>query len=230
MKKLIYIFLLTIFLYSCKSLQKPAIVTSKQEAQKTGSYTFTAKIGLEKPAKPTKKEQKAIEKEQKAIEKEKNKAAQDSIERSKIKVVVEEETPQDFTPTFEVSDYIKQQILNVAAESLGSPYRGGGSTPAGFDCSGFVTYTLNQFDISLPRNSAEMAQIGKRILKKDAKPGDLIFFKTNGSYISHVGIVTENNDGIITFIHSSTSSGVVYSSTAEGYYSRTFVSVNRILE
>lgn len=170
MKKSIYIFLLTIFLYSCKSLQKPAIVTSKQVAQKTGSYTFTEKTGLEKPAKPTKKELKAIEKA-------KHKAAQDSIEQSKIKVVVEEETPQDFTPTFEVSDYIKQQILNVAAESLGSPYRGGGSTPAGFDCSGFVTYTLNQFDITLPRNSAEMAQIGKRILKKDAKPGDLIFLK-----------------------------------------------------
>lgn len=223
MKKSIYIFLLTIFLYSCKSLQKPAIVTSKQVAQKTGSYTFTEKTGLEKPAKPTKKELKAIEKA-------KQKAAQDSIEQSKIKVVVEEETPQDFTPTFEVSDYIKQQILNVAAESLGSPYRGGGSTPAGFDCSGFVTYTLNQFDITLPRNSAEMAQIGKRILKKDAKPGDLIFFKTNGSYISHVGIVTENSDGIIKFIHSSTSSGVVYSSTSESYYARTFVGVNRILE
>jgi cell wall-associated NlpC family hydrolase len=223
MKKSIYIFLLTIFLYSCKSLQKPAIVTSKQVAQKTGSYTFTEKTGLEKPAKPTKKELKAIEKA-------KHKAAQDSIEQSKIKVVVEEETPQDFTPTFEVSDYIKQQILNVAAESLGSPYRGGGSTPAGFDCSGFVTYTLNQFDITLPRNSAEMAQIGKRILKKDAKPGDLIFFKTNGSYISHVGIVTENSDGIIKFIHSSTSSGVVYSSTSESYYARTFAGVNRILE
>ena len=62
MKKSIYIFLLTIFLYSCKSLQKPAIVTSKQVAQKTGSYTFTEKTGLEKPAKPTKKELKAIEK------------------------------------------------------------------------------------------------------------------------------------------------------------------------
>jgi len=197
--------------------------TSKQVAQKTGSYSFTEKTGLEKPVKPTKKELKAIEKA-------KQKATQDSIAQSKIKVVVEEETPQDFTPTFEVSDYIKQQILNVAAESLGSPYRGGGSTPAGFDCSGFVNYTLNQFDISLPRNSAEMAQIGKRILKKDAKAGDLIFFKTNGSYISHVGIVTENSDGIIKFIHSSTSSGVVYSSTSEGYYARTFVGVNRILE
>jgi lipoprotein Spr len=223
MKKSIYIFLLTIFLYSCKSLQKPAIVTSKQVAQKTGSYTFTEKTGLEKPAKPTKKEIKAIEKA-------KHKALQDSIEQSKIKVVVEEETPQDFTPTFEVSDYIKQQILNVASESLGSPYRGGGSTPAGFDCSGFVKYTMDQFDIALPRNSAEMARTGKRILKKDAKPGDLIFFNTNGSNISHVGIVTENTDGEIKFIHSSTTRGVVYSSTSDGYYARTFVCVNRILE
>jgi cell wall-associated NlpC family hydrolase len=223
MKKYIYIFLLTIFLYSCKSLQKPAIVTSKQVAQKTGSYTFTEKSGLEKPVKPTKKELKAIEKA-------KQKAIQDSIELSKIKVVVEEETPQDFTPTFEVSDYIKQQILNVAAESLGSPYRGGGTTPAGFDCSGFVKYTMDQFDIALPRNSAEMAKTGKRILKKDAKPGDLIFFNTNGSNISHVGIVTENTDGVIKFIHSSTTRGVVYSSTSDGYYARTFVCVNRILE
>ncbi len=223
MKKSIYIFLLTIFLYSCKSLQKPAIVTSKQVAQKTGSYTFTEKTGLEKPVKPTKKELKAIEKAKQI-------ALQDSIEQSKIKVVIEEDTPQDFTPTFEVSDYIKQQILNVAAESLGSPYRGGGTTPAGFDCSGFVKYTMDQFDIALPRNSAEMAKTGKRILKKDAKPGDLIFFNTNGSNISHVGIVTENSDGVIKFIHSSTTRGVVYSSTSDGYYARTFVCVNRILE
>jgi cell wall-associated NlpC family hydrolase len=223
MKKSIYIFLLTIFLYSCKPLQKPAIVTSKQVAQKTGSYTFTEKTGLEKPVKPTKKELKAIEKAKQI-------ALQDSIEQSKIKVVIEEDTPQDFTPTFEVSDYIKQQILNVAAESLGSPYRGGGTTPAGFDCSGFVKYTMDQFDIALPRNSAEMAKTGKRILKKDAKPGDLIFFNTNGSNISHVGIVTENSDGVIKFIHSSTTRGVVYSSTSDGYYARTFVCVNRILE
>ena len=223
MKKLIYIFLLTIFLYSCKSLQKPAIVTSKQVAQKTGSYTFTEKTGLEKPVKPTKKELKAIEKAKQI-------ALQDSIEQSKIKVVIEEDTPQDFTPTFEVSDYIKQQILNVAAESLGSPYRGGGTTPAGFDCSGFVKYTMDQFDIALPRNSAEMAKTGKRILKKDAKPGDLIFFNTNGSNISHVGIVTENTDGVFKFIHSSPTRGVVYSSTSDGYYARTFVCVNRILE
>ena len=145
-------------------------------------------------------------------------------------MVVEEETPQDFTPTFEVSDYIKEQILNVAAENLGSPYRGGGTTPAGFDCSGFVNYTMSQFDIELPRSSAEMARIGKRILKSEAQAGDLIFFNTSRGGVSHVGIVTENNDGILKFIHSSTSSGVIYSSTAENYYARTFVGVNRILE
>lgn len=223
MKNSFYIFILTIFLYSCKSVQKPAIVTSKQVALKTGSYSFTEKPELNKPPKPTKKELRAIEKA-------KHKALHDSIEKAKIKVVVEEETPQDFTPTFEVSGYIKDQILNVAAENLGSPYRGGGRTPAGFDCSGFVNYTMSQFDIELPRSSAEMSQSGKRILKKEAKAGDLIFFNTSGGGVSHVGIVTENNDGIIKFIHSSTSSGVIYSSTAENYYARTFVGINRILE
>ncbi len=223
MKNSFYIFILTIFLYSCKSVQKPAIVTSKQVALKTGSYSFTEKSELNKPPKPTKKELRAIEKA-------KHKALHDSIEKAKIKVVVEEETPQDFTPTFEVSGYIKDQILNVAAENLGSPYRGGGRTPAGFDCSGFVNYTMSQFDIELPRSSAEMSQSGKRILKKEAKAGDLIFFNTSGGGVSHVGIVTENNDGIIKFIHSSTSSGVIYSSTAENYYARTFVGINRILE
>jgi len=223
LKNSFYIFILTIFLYSCKSVQKPAIVTSKQVALKTGSYSFTEKPELNKPPKPTKKELRAIEKA-------KHKALHDSIEKAKIKVVVEEETPQDFTPTFEVSGYIKDQILNVAAENLGSPYRGGGRTPAGFDCSGFVNYTMSQFDIELPRSSAEMSQSGKRILKKEAKAGDLIFFNTSGGGVSHVGIVTENNDGIIKFIHSSTSSGVIYSSTAENYYARTFVGINRILE
>jgi lipoprotein Spr len=223
LKNSFYIFILTIFLYSCKSVQKPAIVTSKQVALKTGSYSFTEKSELNKPPKPTKKELRAIEKA-------KHKALHDSIEKAKIKVVVEEETPQDFTPTFEVSGYIKDQILNVAAENLGSPYRGGGRTPAGFDCSGFVNYTMSQFDIELPRSSAEMSQSGKRILKKEAKAGDLIFFNTSGGGVSHVGIVTENNDGIIKFIHSSTSSGVIYSSTAENYYARTFVGINRILE
>lgn len=199
------------------------IITSKSDAVKVGVYSFTEKEGLDKQAKPTKKELKIIEKA-------KHKALKDSIEKAKIRVVIEEETPQDFTPTFEVSDYIKQQILNVAAENLGAPYRGGGSSPAGFDCSGFVNYTLSQFDIVLPRSSAEMSRVGKRILKSEAKAGDLIFFKTNGGGVSHVGIVTENTNGIIKFIHSSTSSGVVYSSTAEGYYGRTFVGVNRILE
>ncbi|WP_329805989.1 C40 family peptidase [Flavobacterium facile] len=223
MKNSIYIFLLTIFLYSCKSTQRPTIITSKNDALKVGAYSFTEKEGLDKPVKPTKKELKAIEKAKKI-------AYNDSVEKAKIRVVVEEETPQDFTPTFEVSNYIKEQILNVAAENLGSPYRGGGSTPAGFDCSGFVNYTMSQFDIELPRSSAEMSRIGKRILKSEAKSGDLIFFNTSGGGVSHVGIVTENNDGILKFIHSSTSSGVIYSSTAEGYYARTFVGVNRILE
>jgi murein DD-endopeptidase / murein LD-carboxypeptidase len=224
LKAFISIFLVSLFFFSCKTTQSAKIITSKKVAQEKGVYTsYTEKKELVKPTKPTKQELKAIEKA-------KTKAKLDSIEAAKYRTIVDEDTPQDFTPTFEVNDYVKSQILNVARESLGSPYRSGGTSPSGFDCSGFVIYTLEQFDIKLPRTSQEMARTGKRIKRADAKPGDLIFFNTTGGGVSHVGIVTEVLENEIKFIHSSSSSGVMYSTTAENYYARTFIGVNRILE
>jgi murein DD-endopeptidase / murein LD-carboxypeptidase len=92
LKNSIYLLLFSLFLFSCKTVQKPTIVTSKQEALKTGSYSFKEKPELNKPPKPSKKELKAIEKAKRI-------AFNDSVEKSKVRVVVEEETPQDFTPT-----------------------------------------------------------------------------------------------------------------------------------
>lgn len=223
MKNLLYIALISLFFVSCKTSQKATIITSKKEAVKTGNYAYTEKKELNKPVKPSKKELKAIEKA-------KTIAINDSIEKANVIQVVEEDTPQDFTPTFEVGDYIKEQILNVANENVGVPYRSGGTSPEGFDCSGFVLYSMKPFDIDLPRTSQDMARTGKRIYKKDAKPGDLIFFNTGGAGISHVGIVTGVEGDVIKFIHSSSSNGVKHSSTAENYYAKTFVQVNRVLE
>jgi cell wall-associated NlpC family hydrolase len=87
--------------------------------------------------------------------------------------------------------------------------------------------------IKLPRTSAEQAKAGTRLGKNtdEAKKGDLIFFKTNKrSQINHVGIVTEVNNEEIIFIHSSTSKGVIHSSTKQSYYKKTFAQLNRILE
>lgn len=130
------------------------------------------------------------------------------------------------------STRLAEKIINSATENIGVPYKAAGTTKAGFDCSGLVFTTFNQFDIKLPRSSAEQAKIGidlgKNISK--AQKGDLIFFKTNNrSKINHVGIVVEAKDDELQFIHASTSRGVIISSTKEAYYERAFSQLNRIL-
>lgn len=127
-------------------------------------------------------------------------------------------------------NYLTEQLLNVANENIGVRYRYGGTTKNGMDCSGLVTTAFNAFNISLPRSSRDMATVGDKVSKSDAQKGDLIFFKTRGSRISHVGIVTEVLDDEIKFIHSSTSRGVIISSTKEAYYHRTFAQINRVYD
>lgn len=121
-------------------------------------------------------------------------------------------------------------LISKASENLGARYRSGGTSPAGFDCSGLMFSTFKNIDMTLPRSSHEMATIGYKIGKKQAQKGDLIFFSTFGrGRISHVGMITEIVDDEIKFIHSSTGSGVIVSSTKEPYYQRTFVQINRVL-
>tara|TARA_R110002124_G_scaffold265418_1_gene432169 strand:+ start:646 stop:1143 length:498 start_codon:yes stop_codon:yes gene_type:complete len=130
------------------------------------------------------------------------------------------------------SQKLVDNILDSAKENLGAPYKTAGTTKNGYDCSGLVVSTFSKYDISLARTSYNQAKqgiiLGKNL--KTAKKGDLIFFKTNGrSQINHVGIVTEVNDDELLFIHTSTSKGVIISSTKEPYYQKTFVQLNRIL-
>ena len=127
--------------------------------------------------------------------------------------------------------YMALQLINVASDKLGTGYRSGGTTPAGFDCSGLMYSTFKKFDITLPRSSHEMAEIGTEINPEDAKKGDLIFFINRGQHrINHVGMIVEVNGDEIKFIHSSTQGGVIISSLKESYYERTFKQINRIIE
>ena len=114
---------------------------------------------------------------------------------------------------------------------MGTRYRSGGTTEAGFDCSGLMFNTFKNIDMTLPRSSHEMANYGTKIDKSQAQKGDLIFFATfGGKRVSHVGMITEvTSDGEIKFIHSATSSGVIVSSINEDYYTRTFVQINRVI-
>lgn len=126
---------------------------------------------------------------------------------------------------------IVKNLIETATDNIGVKYKAGGTTKGGFDCSGLVYITFESENIKLPRSSYDQAKIGKVIPLNDAKKGDLIFFKTNKSkQINHVGLIVEVNSDEIKFVHSSTSKGVIISSTKEAYYKNSFEQVNRILE
>lgn len=203
------------------------IITSKKDAQKAGKYRNETTSSQETVA-SVKKEVKSKKTSVDSKSSSKSNVANDKKTYSeKFKIV--EETALDYIPE-SIESYLALQITYNAMDFLGVKYRGGGTTRDGMDCSGFVTTVLNIFDIKLPRSSHEMATIGEKVSKEDAKIGDLIFFKTTSrTRISHVGIISEINGDEIKFVHSSTSLGVVVSSLSESYYKKTFTQINRIL-
>lgn len=108
----------------------------------------------------------------------------------------------------------------------GTPYRYGGMSRGGVDCSGFVLMTFrDRFDLQLPRETRKQAEIGTEIDKDELLPGDLVFFKTgSGESGLHVGIYDTDNQ----FIHASTSRGVMRSSLDNVYWRKNFWQARRI--
>ncbi len=110
-------------------------------------------------------------------------------------------------------------ILTEAQTYLGTPYRYGGMTRNGIDCSAFVLSVFGAAaGLSLPRVAASQSQEGERVEKENLQKGDLIFF-SHGRRISHVGIVESvSEDGEVKFIHAATSKGVMVSSLNDSYW------------
>ncbi len=126
-----------------------------------------------------------------------------------------------------------ESLISFATKHLNTPYRSGGSTKKGFDCSGFVRYCFNKWDISLPHSSAAQAKHGTTIDLPSAKPGDLIFFKGNSTKtarIGHVGIITEVTPSYVRFIHSAWQGGIRYDLLSASYYQKRFVAIRRMIE
>lgn len=126
------------------------------------------------------------------------------------------------------------QITEFASKYLGTRYRRGGSDPKAFDCSGFVGYVFRNFGFNLSRSSSSQYREGEKVEKDDLRPGDLMFFSGsagNKKRVGHVAMVVDvNPDGSCTFIHASTSQGVVYQNFPDGgYYSRRFIGAKRII-
>ncbi len=145
--------------------------------------------------------------------------------------------PKPFSPgkTIETKDVSPGSLVAFAQTLAGTPYKYGSTDPKeGFDCSGFITYVFNHFDIAVPRSSVDFTDVGKEIHKSEARPGDLILFTGTNSEIrkvGHMGIVTFNNPDTLFFIHST--SGKLNSVTTtplNEYYQKRFVKIIRIFK
>lgn len=122
-------------------------------------------------------------------------------------------------------------ILTEAESYLGTPYRYGGMTRKGIDCSAFVLSVFGATaGMNLPRVAASQAQEGEKVDKSDLQKGDLVFFSHGKGRISHVGIVESvSAEGDIKFIHAATSRGVMISSLADSYWGPRFRFAKRVL-
>ena len=121
------------------------------------------------------------------------------------------------------------EIANYALTFVGYPYVYGGSSPSGFDCSGFTSYVYAQFGISLNRSASNQLDNGTPVSMSELQPGDLVLFKKSGTgskRASHVGIYIGGNQ----FVHASTSTvGVIVSNMSDAYYTSGFVGGRRLV-
>ncbi|MFK5975941.1 MAG: C40 family peptidase [Sulfurovum sp.] len=123
----------------------------------------------------------------------------------------------------------QQILLENAKQFKGGKYIWGGTTPNGFDCSGYVQYLYKKHNISLPRTALQQSKVGIFVPKEYLQRGDLVFFLTDrrrGIPITHVGIYI----GAGEFIHAaSKSKGVIISSLIYGRYAKKFVLAKRVI-
>ena len=122
----------------------------------------------------------------------------------------------------------KDEVMYKVIEYLNTPYRYGGNSKNGIDCSAFVQTVMYQaLEVSIPRTSYDQSNVGEDVSLEDLKFGDLVFFNTRGrGRVSHVGIYL--SDGY--FVHSGSRTGVAIASLNSDYYSRTFLKAKRVIE
>jgi cell wall-associated NlpC family hydrolase len=116
-----------------------------------------------------------------------------------------------------------QAAVDEARAQIGKPYGSGGNGPDSFDCSGLTVHAFKAAGIKLPRTSFDQYGEGTEVPREQIQPGDLVFFDSNGSGASHVGVATSP-----TTMISATSGGVKENDFSEGYWNEHYVGARRV--
>lgn len=217
--------LLIVLLASCSSL-KTAFTGHRQSAPASNGTVkketkFLNQIDVPVEANRTRKggqDETVSAKNETESKKEKTKGRNDAENLSalQVKYAVLLNTPAEEVKYTKMFEFIE--------EWYGTPYRLGGTTKKGIDCSAFTQFLFTSvYGLSIPRTAREQYDLTNRISRTQLKEGDLIFFNTRGG-VSHVGVFLQNNK----FVHASTSGGVMISDIFDEYWARKFVGVGRL--